>query len=124
MIIKLFNGTANVLMKLAQKLHLTYNEVNIIVYYMLVPLTWGVMLDFIIGIWPWLTVAWAAVCLLVTWWNRKHFSQWCDWAFHKSVDFLEGFRFMGWDYCKASVIICVFFIAVIYAILILLLLLK
>ena len=124
MIIKLFNDTANVLMKLAQKLHLTYNEVNIIVYYMLVPLTWAVMLDFIIGTWPWLTLAWVAVCLLVTWWNRKRFSHWCDWAFQKSVDFLEGFGFMGWDYCKASVIICVFFIAVIYAILILLLILK
>ena len=33
MIMKLFNITAKALMKLAQKLHLTYNEVNIIVYY-------------------------------------------------------------------------------------------
>lgn len=39
MITKLFNITAKALMKLAQKLHLTYNEVNIIVYYMIVPLT-------------------------------------------------------------------------------------
>ena len=124
MIKELFNATAKALMKLAQKLHLTYNEVNIIVYYMLVPLSWAVMLDFIIVTWPWLTISWIAVCLLVTWWNRKRFSQWCDWAFQKSVEFLQGFGFVGWDYCKASVIICVFFIAIVYAILILLLILK
>ena len=123
MITKLFNITAKALMKLAQKLHLTYNEVNIIVYYMIVPLTWAVMLDFIVGTWPWITVAWAAVCLLVIWCNRKRFSQWCEWAFKKSVDFLESFGFMGWDYYKASVIICVFIVIIIYAVLALLLIL-
>lgn len=77
------------------------------------------MLDFIVGTWPWITVAWAAVCLLVTWCNRKRFSQWCDWAFKKSVDFLESFGF----YYKASVIICVFIVIIIYAVLALLLIL-
>lgn len=123
MFLKQFNYTAKALIKLAQLLHLTYNEVNIIVYYMIVPLTWAVMLDFIIGSWPWITIAWAIVCLLLIWWNRKRFSKWCDWAFKKSVDFLESFGFMGWDYCKASVIICVFIVLIIYVVLALLLIL-
>ena len=123
MISKLFNSTANALMKMARMLHLTYNEVNIIVYYMLIPLTWAVMLDFIIGIWPWLTVGWTAVCLLITWLNRKRFSQWCDKGFQKSVDFLNWFDRFGWDYYKASVIICVFIVIIIYAVLTLLLIL-
>ena len=45
MITTIFNQTALVLVKAAQKLNLTYNEVNIIVYYMIVPLTWCIMLD-------------------------------------------------------------------------------
>jgi len=35
----------------------------------------------------------------------------------------ESFGFMGWDYYKASVIICVFIVIIIYAVLTLLLIL-
>ena len=121
MITKLFNITAKALMKLAQKLHLTYNEVNIIVYYMIVPLTWCIMLDLIFSSWPWMSVVWLALCVAVIWWHRKDFSTWCDWAFEKSVNFLLWFRRIGWNYYKASVIICVVLPIAIYVILITLL---
>ena len=107
MIATIFNQTALALVKAAQKLNLTYNEVNIIVYYMIVPLTWCIMLDFILNSWPWMSVVWLALCVAVIWWHRKDFSTWCDRAFQKSVDFLLWFRRIGWDYYKASVIVCV-----------------
>ena len=114
MINKIFNLTADLLSKTAQRLHLTYNEVNVIVYYMIVPLTWAVMLDIIIHSWPLLTVSWVILCLFVIWWHRKDFSLWCDDVFMKSVDFLLWFRCIGWDYNTASVIICVIIPMLIY----------
>ena len=107
MITTIFNKTALLLVKTAQKVNLTYNEVNIVVYYMIVPLTWCIMLDLIFSSWPWMSVVWLALCVAVIWWHRKDFSTWCDWAFEKSVNFLLWFRRIGWNYYKASVIICV-----------------
>jgi len=102
----IFQIVANGLLKIAAKLHLTYNEVNIIVYYLIVPLTWTLLTDYIIKL-PLLTplflIAWAIVYIRV----RKRFRQWCDWAFMKSVDFLLWFRCIGWNYTVSSVIICV-----------------
>ena len=121
MITTIFNKTALLLVKTAQKVNLTYNEVNIIVYYMIVPLTWCIMLDFILNSWPWMSVVWLTLCVVVTWWHRKDFSTWCDWAFEKSVNFLLWFRRIGWNYYKASVIICVVLPIAIYVILITLL---
>ena len=115
MIAEVFNRTADALNRVAKRLHITYNEINIIVYYMVVPLTWMLMLDFIIHCWPWLTAIWIAICLIVCWWHRNDFRQWCDWAFDKSADFLEQFHFLGWDYTKASVVICVVLPLLIYA---------
>jgi len=117
----IFNKTALLLVKIAQKVNLTYNEVNIIVYYMIVPLTWCIMLDLIFSSWPWMSVVWLALCVAVIWWHRKDFSTWCDWAFEKSVNFLLWFRRIGWNYYKASVIICVVLPIAIYVILITLL---
>ena len=114
MIAIIFNQTALALVKAAQKLNLTYNEVNIIVYYMIVPLTWCIMLDFILSCWPWMSVVWLALCVAVIWWHRKDFSQWCNWAFQKSVNFLLWFHHIGWDYYKASVIVCVVVLLLIY----------
>jgi hypothetical protein len=103
----IFDKTAHVLQRMAQMLNLTYNQVNIIVYYMVVPCSWLIMLDFIIGCWPLTTVLWIVTCLIVWWCNRRDFSRWFDEMFRKSVDFLLWFRRIGWSYYKASVIICV-----------------
>ena len=106
MINAIFGAVAYSLYATGRKVGLTYNEMNIIVYYLIVPLTWTVMIDCLIG-WPITTallmIAWAVTFMSV----RKRFSAWCDWAFKKSVDFLLWFRHLGWNYCLASVIICV-----------------
>ena len=124
MITTIFNKTALILFKTALKLNLTYNEVNIIVYYMIVPLTWCIMLDFILNSWPWMSVVWLALCVSVIWWHRKDFNTWCNWMFQKSIDFLLWFRGIGWNYYKASVIICVALPIAVYGTLTTLLLLQ
>ena len=45
----IFRKVADALYKCASTMGITYNEINIIVYYLLIPLTWTVMLDCRIG---------------------------------------------------------------------------
>lgn len=112
---KLFWWVAKSLQSLARILHLSYNEINIIVYYLLIPLSWCIMLDCLIGmpITTLLLVAvWAVIFLKV-----KSFLEWCDKGFKLSQRFI---CFFG-EYVKYSVIICVFIPVLIYAVLITLL---
>ena len=115
MIQSIFQIVAKNLQKIAQKVNLTYNEVNILVYYLIIPLSWCIMLDCLIGmpITTLLLVAvWAVIFLKV-----KSFSEWCDKGFKLSQRFI---CFSG-EYVKYSVIICVFIPVLIYAVLIALL---
>lgn len=112
---KLFWWVAKSLQSIARILHLSYNEINIIVYYLLIPLSWCIMLDCLIGmpITTLLLVAvWAVIFLKV-----KSFSEWCDKGFKLSQRFICLFG----EYVKYSVIICVFIPVLIYAVLITLL---
>ena len=112
---KLFWWVAKSLQSIARILHLSYNEINIIVYYLLIPLSWCIMLDCLIGmpITTLLLVAvWAVIFLKV-----KSFSEWCDKGFKLSQRFI---CFFG-EYVGYSVIICVFIPVLIYAVLITLL---
>ena len=116
MIGPIFTFVAKALNKIASMTHLTYNEINIIVYYLIVPMSWCVMLDFIIHI-PIFTSLWSILWIYIFRTKRKFFSQWCDVAFRLSQEFLFSFKKIGWDYWKASVIICVALPLLIYAIL-------
>ena len=112
---KLFWWVAKSLQSIARILHLSYNEINIFVYYLLIPLSWCIMLDCLIGmpITTLLLVAvWAVIFLKV-----KSFSEWCDKGFKLSQRFICLFG----EYVKYSVIICVFIPVLIYAVLITLL---
>ena len=112
---KLFWWVAKSLQSIARILHLSYNEINIIVYYLLIPLSWCIMLDCLIGmpITTLLLVAvWAVIFLKV-----ESFSEWCDKGFKLSQRFICLFG----EYVKYSVIICVFIPVLIYAVLITLL---
>ena len=84
----------------------TYNEVNIIVYYLLIPLSWAVMVDYITKL-PFLTPMYLLAWAIVLWKDPMKFRDRCDWAFMKSVDFLLWFKRIGWNYIVSSVIICV-----------------
>ena len=93
---------------------LTYNEVNIIVYYLLIPLSWAVMIDFITML-PLLSPMYIVGWIVFLWKDPMRFRDRCDWAFGKSVDFLLWFKKIGWNYIVSSVIICVVVPALVYA---------
>jgi hypothetical protein len=84
----------------------TYNEVNIIVYYLLIPLSWTAMVDYITMM-PFLTPMYIIAWIVFLWKDPMKFRDRCDWAFMKSVDFLLWFKKIGWNYIVSSVIICV-----------------
>lgn len=98
----------------------TYNEVNIIVYYLVIPLSWTIMLDYITKM-PFLTPLFILAWIVFIWKDKMEFRARCDLAFKRSVDFLLWFQNIGWNYIVSSVIICVVipilvYIELIYAI--------
>lgn len=121
----IFAIVAIALFGMARLTKLTYNTVNILVYYLLIPLSWTYMSDKIIG-WqmPWLTMGWTTVWLAIFIATKKRFQLWCDWAFRKSVEFLLWFKLLKWNYYVASVYICVWLPLIIYGILASLLILQ
>ena len=84
----------------------TYNEVNIVVYYMLIPLSWTVMID-VIAQTPLLSPMFIIAWIIFLWKDDMKFRDRSDWAFAKSVEFLLWFQKIGWNYVVSSVIICV-----------------
>ena len=111
--------TTNSLNRNAKWTDLTYNEINIIVYYLIIPLTWTEILDIIIGVsllTSLLILAWMYILAKIR--TKRNFRIWCDWAFMKSRDFLLWFKRIGWNYIVSSVIICVIVPIIIYGLLI------
>ena len=92
---------------------LTYNEVNIIVYYLIIPLTWTLMIDYLTEM-PFLTPMIIIGWIIFLWKDQMKFRDRCDWAFDKSVDFLLYFKKIGWNYIVSSVIIGVVVPVLIY----------
>jgi hypothetical protein len=119
----IFRKVADVLIYGASVMDITYNEINIIVYYLLIPLTWTIMLDFYIGT-PitTYTLIFIWIGIKIGTWGR--FREWSDWAFMCSVDFLNYFNRWGGNYVLNSVVICVFVPILVYVELILLMLTK
>jgi hypothetical protein len=103
-------GVEHVIAKLTG---MTYNEVNIIVYYLLIPLSWAVMVDYITML-PFLSLMYIIAWVIFLWKDPMKFRDRCDWAFDKSVDFLLWFKKIGWNYVVGSVIICVVVPVLIY----------
>ena len=91
----------------------TYNEVNIIVYYLLIPLSWAVMIDFITKM-PFLSIMYVIAWVVFLWKDPMKSRDRCNWVFIKSVDFLLWFKKIGWNYVVSSVIICVIIPILIY----------
>ena len=91
----------------------TYVEINIIAYFILIPCSWLVMLDMILGTRGGQTfiflLAW--LCFLSL---RKDFRIFSEWLFRKSVDFLLFFDRIGSNYVVSSVFICVVLPMLIY----------
>lgn len=91
----------------------TYNEVNIIVYYLLIPLSWAAMIDYITKM-PFLSIMYVIAWIVFLWKDPMKFRDRCNWVFIKSVDFLLWFKKIGWNYVVSSVIICVVIPILIY----------
>lgn len=84
---------------------LTYNEINIVFYYFVIPLVLLLLLDRILKKYLFtsiLVASWITLLLVV-----PNFSRFCDRAFDASVVLLNSFGFLGWNYIVASVMVCV-----------------
>ena len=103
----------DVLMFFGQITGRTYVEMNIIAYFILIPCSWLVLLDMIVGTRGGLTflflLAW--LCFLCL---RKDFRIFSEWLFRRSVDFLLFFDRFGFNYVVSSVLICVMLPMLIY----------
>ena len=112
----LFEYTYNILLWISEVTGFTYKEINIIVWFILIPLSWMILFDKIykqkkctiifVGIMT-------ASLLLI-----QDFTKCCNWLFQQSVDFLNLFNTLGSNYVVSSVLICVFVPIVIYVVLI------
>jgi hypothetical protein len=116
MIRRIFGAVADALEAVGGLTGLNYNEVNVLLYYLVVPMSWGVMLDVwllkpIFG--PTVLLIWIGILFAV----RRNFSSWCDRVFDVSVDFLNWFNQFGSNYVLNSVIICVLVPLAIYSLL-------
>lgn len=115
MIESIFNFVALALIKGAKWSHLTYNEINVIFYYGIIPLTWCILIDILLG-YPITTILFLILWMVVFLMVRKKFSAWCNHIFSLSQKFL---CFFG-EYETSSVVICVFIPILIYIALIVL----
>ena len=62
----------------------TYNEVNIIVYYLLIPLSWAAMIDYITKM-PFLSIMYVIAWIVFLWKDPMKFRDRCNWVFIKSA---------------------------------------
>ena len=113
MMLPIFMVVAGIEHLIAKLTGSTYNEVNIIVYYLIIPLSWTVMIDYLTKL-PFLTPMFVLAWIIFLWKDTMKFRDRCDWAFQKSVDFLLWFKRIGWNYIVSSVIICVVVPIIIY----------
>ena len=105
----------------ARLLRISYNEINVVVWYFLIPFSWCGLLDAITGIhflksgFVIFTLGFAFGC--------RNFSAYSDRLFERSARFLLAFGRFGMGYMAASVLICVLLPLLIYFFLLYLLLL-
>ena len=111
----IFNLIANFLCKIASVTGLTYYQINIVVYYIIIPLTWFLLLDIYFQFY-YLTLGFV-IFLIGFFTGCRDFKSYSDWLFNKSYIFLNLFNRLGSNYHKSSVWICVFVPILIYLIL-------
>ena len=98
---------------LAARTGLSYVEINIIVYFMVIPFVFAAMLDGILR-WHWLKIAvvagWALAMFAI-----PDFNGFSERLFASSVAFLMLFGRIGLDYTAASVVVCVIVPGLVFA---------
>jgi len=84
---------------------LSYQEINIIVFYILVPSVFFALIDKILH--KPIFLAAFSILLLIIFTQIRDFSLFSEQLFGWSVRFLLGFSYIGVGYDKASVLVCV-----------------
>lgn len=103
------------LMAIAAIFGTTYNVVNILVYYILIPSSWIYLISRRTSIW----INTLSVLTIITFALLPDLRKNCDYFFQKSVDFLNwSAKIFNSNYIDMSVYICVVAVALVYIILI------
>ncbi len=103
---KIFIIVRDLLLNISVIIKLSYNEINIIVYYYILPFFYLSIIDYklnthILKI-LFICLILASIILI------KDFNNFSNLLFMRSVKFLKWFEIIGWNYVVSSVIICVF----------------
>jgi len=112
----IFNLIVHILEYLSSIFKVSYVEMNIIIYYIIIPITWALMLDVIFGIHYFKITALIVYFLF--------FLLIDNWIQFSEKLFLLSVQWLNKSYIKNSVVICVFVPLVIYLVLIILILIK
>ncbi|WP_299336331.1 hypothetical protein [uncultured Psychroserpens sp.] len=112
----IFNYTYEFLMFLSRLTGFTYKEVNIIIWFILIPLSWMFLIDKIRGK-HFFKIGFLIIVLLIVVMIRD-FSRFSNQLFDHSANFLRGFDAIGSNYTASSVIICLMVPLIIYLMLI------
>lgn len=119
---RIFNLIVKSLLNIENITGFTYNEVNIILYYFIIPFSWLCLLDIIFEFYylkisfSIFSIGFAVGC--------RDFRNYSDWLFEKSRSFLKYFKKYGSNYIVSSIWICVLLPIMIYLILIYLILIQ
>ena len=101
---KIFIIIRDFLQVLANISGFSYMAINIIVYYFITPFIFIVLIDQIFNV-HYLKISYIlTIFISITLIND--FEKFSEWLFNKSANFLNSFKFIGWNYTVASVIIC------------------
>ncbi len=113
---RIFQWEVIQLLKLAGMFKLSYHEINIILYFFVVPFTWFLMLDALFQF-HYLKLSFAFFCIgFFT--GCSDFKPVATILYRKSVQFLLYFNRFGSNYIASSVLICLVVPICIYALLI------
>ena len=96
----------NILLRMANISGFSYQAINIIIYYIVIPFIYFIIIDRILGAY-YFTVSYIII-IIISIFLIKDFELFSDWLFTKSANFLHSFSAIGMNYIVASVIICVF----------------
>ena len=120
MVYRIFKFVEHSLSFVSQKTKLTYQEINVLLYFFIIPFSWFCMLDNIFKFnalkiyYAFFIIGFIAGC--------RNFRSYCNWLFYKSVEFLNYFNRYSINYFVSSVWICVILPIAIYSILLILIL--
>ncbi len=105
----------SLLIRLSSLTGLTYNEINIVVYYAVIPFIYLALIDKILK--KHILKILFVISLFIFLFSIKDFRHFSDWLFDISVVFLLEFEAIGINYIASSVLICVFFPFIVFLIL-------